>query len=143
MYDQELTANLATLARLSQKLPVALPGCGGRSMIGRGDLVRLIIHLACNADVAKLPVRIPVVDGERYNAARIASALGGVGGLALPNLLWQLVAFARDFLVRLPLGSTWESLAGTYWSGPAPVISDWAPSTNFEGCLQPQERDEG
>jgi nucleoside-diphosphate-sugar epimerase len=79
LFDQELTANLATLERILRWCPCLLPERGHRSLLSRSDLVELI--LACVEGKAGAPVGQSV----------IAATDGRV--LQRPNL-------SRDYWVR-------------------------------------------
>jgi len=136
IYDQELTGNLATLAIMASRLPLALPSIGVRAMISRPDLVSLLILLA--TQVGKLDrktERFAVTDGERYSSRRIASALGCRASVTAPVSLWRLASFCRDVVGRKPAGATWRSLSLGGWTGVKPRLSGWRSEWTLETLL--------
>lgn len=136
VYDQELAANLATLARLASILPVSLPDAGCRSMVARPDLVRLIVRVVEDTVVGGAGVvRVAVTDGEVYSARRIGRALGVSSHLGLPQALWRGVSSLRDWSVGATPGSTWSSMASPHWIGSASRVDGWSPRWTLETLL--------
>ena len=136
VYDHELTGNLAILASIVHRLPVALPAVGVRSMVSRPDLVSLLTVLA--AKKGKLDTktaRFAVTDGECYSSKRIGSALGGRTAMTAPAGLWRFGSFCRDVLAGKPAGGTWRSLSSGGWTGPRPALDGWRPEWTLETLL--------
>lgn len=137
IYDQELTANLATLQRLLSRLPVRLPAVGCRTMVSRSDLARLLVEVLsgrCGASVGQ-PILV-ASDGERYDAARISrSVVGGRLQIPVPSFVLRSAGLVMDWRNGLSAGATWQNLAHRFWCGPAPKIPGWEPSVSLESCL--------
>lgn len=137
IYDEELTANLATLQRLLSRLPVRLPAVGCRTMVSRTDLARLLAQVVsgrCGA-LAGQPILV-ASDGECYDAARISRAVVGGGvQIPVPSALLRLAGLIMDQRNGLPTGATWQNLAHRFWCGPVPKIKGWEPSDSLDWCL--------
>lgn len=121
VYDVALAANLATLKKWQNKLPVSLPTTGRRSLVARPDLVELIVSLACGS--GKKPARcgqpLAVTDGQCYSASRIGKAFANRTPMKFPAPLWRVVL---GCLAALPFHRTQalaSSLGGCYWCGEA------------------------
>ena len=140
IYDQELTANLATLQRLLSRLPVRLPAVGCRTMVSRSDLARLLVEVLsgrCGASVGQ-PILV-ASDGERYDAARISRAVFGGGvQIPVPSGVLRLASLIMDRRNGLPTGATWQNLAHRFWCGPAPKISGWEPRDTLDSYMGPR-----
>lgn len=139
MFDQDLTANLATLERALRWLPVLLPDKGRRSLVSRSDVVQLI--LACVDGNAGAPTGQPVVaatDGGCYSAQAISRSLGvgKLGGdrsaFALPESLCQLTCGLLDWYRGSSWGSTWRALSAEHWCGTAREVIGWRPSLTLK-----------
>ena len=136
IYDEELTANLATLQRLLSRLPVRLPAVGCRTMVSRTDLARLLAQVVsgCCGALAGQPILV-ASDGECYDAARISRAVVGGGADTRPECSSAASGLIMDRRNGLPTGATWQNLAHRFWCGPVPKIPGWEPSDSLDWCL--------
>ena len=134
VYDVELTANLKTVGRLLRWWPWLLPSVGRRSMVGRGDLVALLIN--CVQGDSGAPVgqgTISATDGAVYDAERISRALSrGMKWGVMPQWLCRLAGRSLDWRRGDEAGTQWRSLAAAHWTGNAPVVTGWRPSLTLE-----------
>ena len=122
VYDRELVANLAQLARVLSRLPLQLPAVGRRSMVSRPDLVAAIVDAAI-AEPPRGVRRLAISDGQCYDLQRIGRAFndGGAIRLPVPALSLRWLAALRDRWAGLPGGTTWAGLAGEKW---CPLAAD-------------------
>ena len=134
IYDQTLTANLATLERALRWWPFLLPDKGRRSLVGRPDVVQLI--LACADGRAGAPAGQSVVaatDGGCYSAKAVSRLLRAdksgpeSGALMTPEWLCQWACRLLDWRRGLSQGSTWKALSTELWCGPAREVIGWQP----------------
>ena len=115
VYDGELTGHLRWLQRwVSLHMPRP-PAGGERSMIGRGDLIEILVALLHSGDEA--PGHLTVTDGQRYSTRRLHEALAQASGRrsplpSPPAALWRFAAAILDRLRGEEPGSLWERLAG-------------------------------
>lgn len=115
VYDRDTVGYLRLLQRWSA-LGLPMPPAGGaRSMISRGDLVRLLVHLGA-AEMPRGQILV-CTDGERYSARRLCAAFRAAAGRRLnlpspPAVAWRLACAGVDRLRRRPAGETWERLLG-------------------------------
>ena len=142
MYDTELTANLAIFASIMRWWPLSFPEVGQRCLIGRPDVVRLL--MACAEDAAGAPVGQPVVvasDGGCYSALAISRAVAGrrVSGatahLRTPEWLCYRGGRLLDWKGARAPGTAWQLLSATHWSGVHPQITGWRPELRLESAL--------
>lgn len=143
MFDKELTANLATLDRVLSWWPFLLPDAGCRCLVGRQDIVRLI--LACAESKAGAPVGQPVLvatDGGCYSARAISQLLRPrqikrqVSAFGMPVWLCQWACRFLDWRRHLPSGSTWRALSAEHWCGAAGDIIGWRPMLTMQTRLR-------
>ena len=134
VYDTELTANLATLERLTRWCPVSLPAVGARSMVSRRDLVRLLIACALNRSGAPAGQSVLIAtDGECYDAARVTCGLSGRRRtIALPRFASRLGGHLLDWLRGDPRGSAWRGISEAHWCGVPPAVAGWQPKVKLE-----------
>lgn len=115
IYDTELTGHLQWLQRwVSLGLPRP-PAGGARSMIGRRDLVALLVALLQTDEV--LPQPLTATDGQQYSTRRLYAALEQALAQrfrlpAPPAAAWRFAAALTDRLRGEPLGALWQRLAG-------------------------------
>ena len=133
VYDHELTGNLALLAKVAPRMPVALPPLGSRGMISRPDLVSLLVFLAeQETRLDRTASHFVVTDGECYSARRIALAFGCRAAVTAPAFLWRVGGLCRDISKRKSAGATWRSLSQGGWLGQMPAIHGWQPEWTLE-----------
>lgn len=115
VYDAELTGHLRWLQRwVSLHMPRP-PAGGERSMIGRGDLIEILIALL-RID-GELPGFLTVTDGQRYSTRRLHEALAQAAGRRFrlpspPTALWRFGGGVLDRLRGEVPGSLWQRLTG-------------------------------
>jgi UDP-glucose 4-epimerase len=145
LFDKTLTANLATLERMLAWWPFLLPETGCRSLVGRPDVVKLI--LACAEGRAGAPVGQPVIaatDGECYTAQSISRLLApgraqkAGAGFAMPLWLCQSACRLLDLWRNASQGSTGSALTARHWCGATPQVIGWAPSLTLKTRLDGQ-----
>jgi nucleoside-diphosphate-sugar epimerase len=134
VYDMELVANLAYLARLVRWFPVSLPDVGCRKMVNRQDLAALIA--SCAEGGSGSPAGQPVVvgtDGQCYSAARVTKGISGrVLAIALPAWLCRMTGRVIDFSRGFEAGVTWRAISHHYWCGSAPIVKGWQAELTLE-----------
>jgi len=134
VYDTELTANLKTMDRLLSWWPFLLPAIGHRSMVGREDLVELLVNCALgDSGAPKGEGTISATDGECYDALRISRALSvttkwGV----MPRWLCRIAGALLDWRRGYPTGTFWQGLSASHWFGPTPAVTGWRPRRTLE-----------
>ena len=141
VYDTELVANLALLQKLSQKIPVQLPGVGRRSMVSRQDVAALVVACLNSKSVAQQTVRIAATDGACYSARDISGALaaGRAPALSVPSVLWRFGLAFYDLARLQPPDSTWGKLAVEHWCGPVQRYAGWSPAETLgDVCARAQ-----
>ena len=139
VYGRGARGNLALLERAVGKGLPRPPADGGRSMIGRGDLCRLIQLLASRQDSG---VRTYIAaDGEVYSTRRIYDALRRTRGLGTgrdwcPRWGWRLGCRLLDVLSGSP-EPAWQRLFGVenYSSDLLRRELGWKPQQTLESCL--------
>ena len=136
VYDVELVANLAYLARLVRWCPVSLPDVGCRKMVSRQDLAALIA--SCAEGGSGSPAGQPVVvgtDGQCYSAARVTNGISGRGlAVAIPAWMCRMTGRVIDLSRGLDAGATWRAISHHYWCGPAPAVRGWQAELTLESC---------
>ena len=136
VYDVELVANLAYLARLIRWCPFSLPDVGCRKMVSRRDLAALIA--SCAEGGSGSPAGQPVVvgtDGQCYSAARVTKGISSrVIAIAIPAWLCQMTGRVIDLSRGLDAGVTWQAISHHYWCGPAPTVKGWQAELTLESC---------
>ena len=139
LFDEALTANLATLERVLAWWPFLLPEMGHRSLVARPDVVKLI--LACVEGTAGALAGQPVIaatDGGCYSAATISQLLApgsrtkARGALVMPIWLYQLACRLFDLRRDVSQGSTWSALTAEHWCGAAPEVIGWRPTLTLK-----------
>jgi len=145
MFDKTLTANLATLERVLGWWPFLLPETGCRSLVGRPDVVKLI--LACAGGKAGAPVGQSVIaatDGGCYSARSISRLLAPersqrVGGrFSMPLWFYQSACCLLDLWQNTSQGSTVSALTARHWCGKLPEVIGWEPSLTLKTRLDSQ-----
>lgn len=115
IYDTELTGHLQWLQRwVSLGLPRP-PAGGARSMVGRADLVALLVALL-RTDVT-LAQPVIATDGQQYSTRRLHAALVRASGRNVrlpspPAASWRFAAACVDRLRGEPVGALWQRLTG-------------------------------
>lgn len=140
VYGEGARGNLALLSRaVANGLPRP-PADGGRSMIDRGDLCRLIRLLAAR-DEPGIHTYI-AADGEVYSTRRIYDALRGAMGLPpgrnwCPRWGWRLGCGLLDLMSSNP-EPAWQRLFGveTYSSEALRRELGWQPRQTLEKALR-------
>lgn len=134
VYDVELVANLAYLARLVRWCPVSLPDVGCRKMVSRQDLAALIA--SCAEGCSGAPVGQPVVvgtDGQCYSAARVSKGISArVLAIAIPAWLCRMAGRVIDLSRGFEAGVTWRAISHHYWCGSAPTVKGWQAELTLE-----------
>lgn len=115
VYDSEAPGHLAMLKRWCRWRLPAPPERGGRSMVARSDLVRLLLSL--HHTTAWFSQPITVTDGQKYSTARIHRAFSSAMTLepllpSIPDSVWRLCATIYERLRGLPPGSTLDRIFG-------------------------------
>lgn len=134
VYDAELTANLKTMDRLLRWWPFLLPAIGRRSMVGREDLVELLVSCALgDSGAPKGEGTLSATDGECYDALRISRALSvttkwGV----MPRWLCRMGGALLDWRRGYPTGTYWQGLSAPRWVGSTPAVAGWRPRRTLE-----------
>ncbi len=139
VYGLQPRGNLRLMERL---VPLGLPRPperGGRSMVSRNDLVRLMMSAAAQARPGV--TTWIAADGEIYSTRRIYDAIRGATGKPrgrawLPEFGWKALSMLAD----LPRGrreSTWQKLFATelYCAERARREAGWEPQDTLEQVL--------
>jgi hypothetical protein len=136
VYDVELVANLAYLARLVRWCPVSLPDVGCRKMVSRQDLAALLA--SCAEGGSGFPAGQPVVvgtDGQCYSAARVTKGISGRGlAVAIPAWMCRMTGRVIDLSRGVDAGATWRAISHHYWCGSAPAVRGWQAELTLESC---------
>ena len=134
VYDTEFTANLRTIDRLLRWWPFALPAVGRRCMVGRADLVDLLVSCAlCDAGSPIGEGIISATDGECYDAQRISRALSMTSKWGvMPRWMCRVGGALLDWREGYPIGTSWQGLSVSHWCGIAPAIRGWRPLQTLE-----------
>ena len=136
VYDVELVANLAYLARLVRWCPVSLPDVGCRKMVSRQDLAALIA--SCAEGGSGSPAGQPVVvgtDGQCYSAARVTKGISDrVLAIVIPAWLCRVTGRVIALSRGLDAGVTWRAISHYYWCGSAPAVKGWQAELTLESC---------
>jgi UDP-glucose 4-epimerase len=140
VYGPGARANLGLLQRWAQlRLPPPPPG-GPRSMVGRDDLVELLLSLP----QLPLPPLVTwiVTDGQVYCARALCRALAAQSGRrpllpTPPAPLWRGLSSVADLALRLPRGSTAARLFGAECYSNARLLGQtpWRPRQTFYSAL--------
>ncbi len=115
VYSPDAPGHLALLRKWSERHLPRPPSQGGRSMIARDDLVRLLLHLS------QVPTRsvqgAPLVasDGEVYSARRMYDAFAASASVrpwlpSPPAFAWRLGCSAMDLVRGEEKGAFWQRL---------------------------------
>ncbi|MEM1141063.1 MAG: NAD-dependent epimerase/dehydratase family protein [Pseudomonadota bacterium] len=115
MYSSQPPGHLALLRRWCRLRLPAPPDVGGRSMVSREDVARLLTKLRNADNTPRTPITI--TDGKKYSAARVHAAFNqGANRRPLfgtPSIAtWLLLARAYERMRRVPAGSMVERLFG-------------------------------
>lgn len=136
VYGPGAAGNIERLRRWVQAGRPLPPERGGRSLLSRDDLVRLML-LAVERQGPAF-ARWHVTDGESYSVRRLclalAQALPRAPAPTLPAVCWRLGGLARDLASGTRPGSTAELLLGWDRYSAERVRRDtgWAPRLHFE-----------
>lgn len=136
VYGPSAKGNLRLLALAARWGLPRPPSGGARSMIGRDDLVKLILTLLEQPQEGQ---QLWIVsDGVNYSACDIydamRAALGRGPGLAwLPKPCWKLACTVLDLLRRQPVEGAYQKLFGTelYDSSAIQQSLAWRPQQRF------------
>jgi nucleoside-diphosphate-sugar epimerase len=139
IYSRDALGHLQWLRRWAQWRLPAPPAGGGRSMVARDDVVRLLLELT---DPARdVPSLITLTDGEVYSTRRMYEAFCRAEGYGFilpspPVAVWRLAAAAFDRLRGDPPGALWERLQGEERYITAGLESlGFQPRLRLEDCL--------
>lgn len=139
VYGASARANLALLSRAVDYGLPRPPDLGGRSMIGKDDLVDLMLALPLQAPQGVST--FIATDGQVYSTRRIYDALRqargkGVGLSWWPQWVWQLGCALLD-VFRSTDESSWGKLFGTELYSNAAVLASgqWRPCRTLEDYL--------
>jgi len=137
VYGPGARGNLELLYRWVAAGRPAPPAAGARSLVGRDDLVRLLLTVAAQPAAGYRCWN--VADGERYTARRLCEALArghgrALAGPRLPAWAWRAAATARDVLRGERPGHTAAALLGrdSYRNDAVRAATGWAPRQRFE-----------
>ena len=141
VYGPGIAGNLATLVTWVRRGLPLIPDAGARSMVSRGDLVRLLSALVSDAALT-LPsggVTWNVTDGEAYSTRRLMLALAAAMQRSAPTTLqpltvWRLLGACADLRRGVAPGTTAAALLGTelYASQAVCNATGWRPRQRFE-----------
>ncbi len=137
VYGPGARGNLELLHRWVAAGRPAPPAAGARSLVGRDDLVQLLLTVAAQPAAGYRCWN--VTDGERYTARRLCEALARAQGRALagPRLApwaWRAAATVRDVLRGERPGHTAVALLGrdSYRNDAVRAATGWEPRHRFE-----------
>lgn len=137
IYGPGAAGNLAQLRRWVLRGRPLPPECGGRSLVARADLVRLLLALATR-DGAGFRLW-QVTDGDCYSTRRLCLALARALPRerlppTLPAAAWRVGGLLRDLAGGRRPGSSAAAILGWDRYSAARVRCDtgWAPRLRFE-----------
>ncbi|MEQ8264230.1 NAD-dependent epimerase/dehydratase family protein [Pseudohaliea sp.] len=137
VYGPGARGNLELLYRWVAAGRPAPPAAGARSLVGRDDLVALLLTVAAQPAAGYRCWN--VTDGECYTARRLCEALAlaqgrALAGPRLPAWAWRAVATLRDVLRGEHPGHTAAALLGrdSYRGDAVRAATGWAPQQRFE-----------